>query len=280
MDHSGWRSDEATTNQLLKVFGMISEKHIKGSLLVCMLLSYLGSLAQVQNNPPMRQVLSTAGGTSGSVFPWGSLDYTVGEPIIWTYAPAVTPLTVKVLTQGFHQPNTASSSLDANVVYSDASCIGGNNGNASLNLLAATGPVTYYWPSLNDSSASIGNLAPGTYVFIINDGNFTLTDSVTIGETQVDCAEGLSFYTGITPNGDNNNDYWHIDSVSLIKKNKVSIFNRWGDMVWNCDDYDNVTEGKVWKGQNQQGKDLPDATYFYVVEANERVYKGWIELTH
>jgi gliding motility-associated-like protein len=249
-------------------------------LIAILLLLGFRLSAQVQNNPPMRQVLSTAGGTSGSALPWGSIDYTVGEPIIWTYAPAVTPLTIKVLTQGFQQPSSSSSSLDANVIYSDASCIGGNNGNASLNLLSATGPVTYYWPSLNDSSSSITNLAPGTYVFIIYDGNFTLTDSVTIGETQVDCAEGLSFYTGITPNGDNNNDSWYIDSVNLIKENKVSIFNRWGDIVWSCDNYDNVTDGKVWKGQSKQGQDLPDATYFYVVEANGRVYKGWVELTH
>ncbi|MFL5763842.1 MAG: gliding motility-associated C-terminal domain-containing protein [Bacteroidia bacterium] len=259
---------------------MIIEKHIKGSLLSCMLLFYLGSFAQVQNNPPMRQVISSAGGTSGTTLPWGTIDYTVGEPIIWTYSPAVTPLTIKVLTQGFQQPSTANSSLDANVIYSNASCIGGNNGNASLNLLSATGPVTYYWPSLNDSSASVANLAPGTYVFIINDGNFTLVDSVTIADGTANCADGLNFYTGITPNGDNNNDYWQIDSVSLIKENKVSIFNRWGDLVWNCENYDNTTDGKVWKGKSNQGQDLPDATYFYVVEANNRIYKGWIELTH
>src|ERR1043166_4456239 len=96
---------------------MINKKNIQ--LLLVVLFVHVSIFSQVQNNPPMRQVLGTTGGTSGATLPWGSVDYTVGEPIIWTYAPAVTPLTVKVLTQGFQQPSNAGSSLEANVIYSD-----------------------------------------------------------------------------------------------------------------------------------------------------------------
>ncbi len=248
-------------------------------LCLLMLFVHLTTMAQVQNNPPMRQVLSSGG--ASAVLPWGSIDYTVGEIMVWTYAPGTTPLNVKVLTQGFQQPNTANSSLDANVIFANASCIGANNGSASLNLLSATGPVTYYWlPPLGDSTANVANLAPGVYYFHMDDGNFTLDDSVVIGETQVDCADSLHFYHGITPNGDNNNDAWIIDGIAFIKDNSVTIFNRWGDLVWKATDYDNVTDGKVWKGTNSKGGELPDATYFYVVEANGKTYKGWVELTH
>ncbi|MBA3971707.1 MAG: gliding motility-associated C-terminal domain-containing protein, partial [Bacteroidetes bacterium] len=104
--------------------------------------------------------------------------------------------------------------------------------------------------------------------------------SVVIGEIQVDCADSLNFYNGITPNGDGNNDQWLIDGIEYIKDNEVTIFNRWGDVVWKAKDYDNVTDNKVWKGTNSNGGILPDATYFYIVEANGKVYKGWVELTH
>lgn len=239
------------------------------------------TFAQVQNNPPMRDVISSGGTTA--VLPWGSIDFTIGEPIIWTYAPTVTPLTVKVLTQGFHQPNSAANSfLDANVIYANSTCIGANNGSASINILSTTGTVLTYWSApINDSSANQSNLAPGIYYFYVTDGNFNISDSVVISETQVDCADSLDFYTGITPNGDGNNDFWTVEGLELVKDNTVSIFNRWGDLVWKTTGYDNDGNGeKVWKGTSNSGAELPDATYFYVIEANGRVYKGWVELTH
>ena len=187
---------------------MINKKHIS---LVCLLMLFLQSaFAQVQNNPPMRDVISSGGTTA--VLPWGSIDFTIGEPIIWTYAPVVTPLTVKVLTQGFHQPNSAANSfLDANVIYANSTCIGANNGSASINILSTTGTVLTYWSApINDSSANQANLAPGIYYFYVTDGNFNISDSVVIGETQVDCADSLNFYTGITPNGDGNNNFFTV----------------------------------------------------------------------
>ncbi len=247
-----------------------------------MLIMHLTTIAQVQNSTPMRQVLSSGGASSSpGVFPWGTMDYTIGEPMVWTYT-ATSTLNVKALTQGFQQPNnSANSFLDANVIFAPASCIGANNGSASLNILSATGPVLYYWlPPINDSSANQSGLKPGVYYFHVEDGNFIINDSVIIKETQIDCADELTFYNGITPNGDGNNDFWTIGGLELIKDNTVSIFNRWGDLVWATSGYNNITEGKVWKGLNGKGKELPDATYFYVIEANGKTYKGWVELTH
>lgn len=59
----------------------------------------------------------------------------------------------------------------------------------------------------------------------------------------------------------------------------MSIYSRWGDLVWKGDNYDNTLV--VWDGKNNKsGKELPDATYFYVVTAGGKTYKGWVELTH
>ena len=240
--------------------------------------------AKAQFDTISQQVIGSAGGSAAAgVFPWGTLDYTVGETVVWTYDTTTATISVKALTQGFQQPNSAANSfLDASVIYGASSCIGANNGSASLNILSATGPVTYYWAApINDSSANQANLAPGVYYFTVSDGNFNIYDSVTIIETQVDCADELTFYHGITPNGDNNNDFWTVEGLELVKDNVVSIYNRWGDMVWSTKDYDNNPAGdKVWKGTSKSGAELPDATYFYVIEASGKVYKGWVELTH
>lgn len=246
-----------------------------------MLMLFVQLTSKAQFDTISQQVIGSTGGTSGGAFAWGTVDYTVGETIIWTYDTASFPLSVKALTQGFQQPNAVNSTLDANVISANSSCIGANNGSASLNILSSTGTIQNYWlPPINDSSANQTNLAPGTYYFHITDGNFNINDSVVIGENQVDCADSLGFYTGITPNGDGHNDFWTIPGIELVKDNSVVIFNRWGDIVWSTTNYDNITDGKVWKGTNNKGAELPDATYFYVVEGSGKTYKGWVELTH
>ena len=49
-------------------------------------------------------------------------------------------------------------------------------------------------------------------------------------------------YNGISPNGDGKNDKWVIEYIELLpdtQKNRVTIYNRWGDMVWEATDYNN-----------------------------------------
>ncbi len=87
----------------------------------------------------------------------------------------------------------------------------------------------------------------------------------------------LKFYSGITPNKDGKNDNWQIDGITKFPDNSVSIFNRWGERVWQRTKYDNIEV--VWDGTSHLGLILPDATYFYVIEAGGETYKGWVELT-
>lgn len=237
------------------------------------MLFFFNMNAQVQPNP--RQVLGSTGGSSTA--PWGTVDYTVGEVMTLTFNPG-SPFTIKTLTQGFHQPdNTVLIVTEASV---NATCIGGNNGSIALTVANPVGNVTYTWsPAVAGDTNVAANLAPGTYQYTVSDSAGSVAGTVVITEDQVQChGTTLSFYNGITPNGDGNNDNWQIDSIINFPENTVSIFNRWGDLVWVGKNYDNVNV--VWSGKNRAGKDLPDATYFYFVETKKEKYKGWIELTH
>jgi gliding motility-associated-like protein len=253
---------------------MINRKHIS-LLAMSMLILNFTATAQVQLTP---EVMSSTGGThttpAGNTF-----DYTVGEVMVASYIGS--PFTVKDLTQGFHQPNSANSSLNINELFVNSSCKGANNGSANLQVLASTGTVHYYWYApINDSTPLQTNLAPGSYPYFVFDGTFYIHDTIVITEDQVDCGEQLSFFNGITPNGDGHNDTWIIDGITNIKENSVSIFNRWGDLIWNCEGYDNSTDKKVWTGKSNKNAELPDATYFYIIDAGGKTYKGWVELTH
>jgi gliding motility-associated-like protein len=77
----------------------------------------------------------------------------------------------------------------------------------------------------------------------------------------------------ITPNGDGINDYWHIRDLERYPDNTVRIINRWGDEILNQTPYQQNWYG-TWKD-----KDLPGATYYYVIHVKneqgvEAVFNG------
>jgi gliding motility-associated-like protein len=76
---------------------------------------------------------------------------------------------------------------------------------------------------------------------------------------------------GISPNGDGKNDTFIIPGILNAQPNTVTIYNRWGNIVYQKDNYLND-----WHGQTDRAFDLlasdsllPDGTYYYVVD-----YKG------
>lgn len=92
----------------------------------------------------------------------------------------------------------------------------------------------------------------------------------------ISCDKILVF-KGISPNGDGKNDLWHIVGIEQFPNNTVQVFNRWGNLVFEQKNYRN---DQGWDGQ-WNGKDLPDGTYFYVIDlGNGQAEKisGWLQL--
>jgi gliding motility-associated-like protein len=88
----------------------------------------------------------------------------------------------------------------------------------------------------------------------------------------------LHIYSGITPNNDGHNDLWIIDGVDQLNGVVVSIYNRWGQLVWQKSGYDNVNV--VWNGHDQHGDPLPDGTYYYVLHSSTVQLANWVEVSH
>ncbi len=85
----------------------------------------------------------------------------------------------------------------------------------------------------------------------------------------ISIAVGADFivYNGISPNGDGRNDFLFIEFIDLFApNNKVSIYNRWGDKVFEMDGYNN--DNKVFTGTSDNGKTLSSGVYFYKIEPN------------
>jgi gliding motility-associated-like protein len=83
-----------------------------------------------------------------------------------------------------------------------------------------------------------------------------------------------------TPNGDGVNDYFVIKNLELYPKNKIFIFNRWGNKVWQGGPYLNNWDGTDNLGITIGGNKLPVGTYFYILDLGDgsEVKKGYIYL--
>jgi gliding motility-associated-like protein len=88
----------------------------------------------------------------------------------------------------------------------------------------------------------------------------------------------FSIPQGFSPNGDGVNDLFVIKGILNYPQNTFTILNRWGTIVYKMDGYTNTWNGKSSEGLRFGGDDLPDGTYFYILDLgnNEKPYKGFI----
>jgi len=115
--------------------------------------------------------------------------------------------------------------------------------------------------------------AGGTYTVILTATNGCGSDTATAVITLTQVLE-FEFFNGFSPNGDGYNDYWKIPALSYYTNNEVLIINRWGNEIWKGVNYNN--QSVKWEGKNMNGEDMPDGTYYYIINYNNTVKTGWV----
>jgi gliding motility-associated-like protein len=129
--------------------------------------------------------------------------------------------------------------------------------------------ATFQW--LDSSGAVIGTSASvvlsTTGIYTCNVTNAGCLSSASTGLiSSVTCTIQKGISPRGTGDGDGKNDYFKLACK------KLEIFNRYGMMVYSKNNYSND-----WYGQSDSGSELPDGTYFYVVEQdNAPAQTGWI----
>ena len=120
-------------------------------------------------------------------------------------------------------------------------------------------------PSINLTQLNTG---AGTYTVNINIGGCTSNEDITILNVSCDIQKGIS------PKGNGTGDNLN-DSFDLTGQNvgKLEIFNRYGTKVYSKANYSNE-----WYGQTDKGDELPDGTYYYMIEytSGSAAKTGWI----
>jgi gliding motility-associated-like protein len=125
--------------------------------------------------------------------------------------------------------------------------------------------ATYQWSpggSLDDAEVPKPEASPDqttTYSVEVVDTNGCVGHDTTMLFVE----EGFEVPNTFTPNGDGINDVWRIRGLRTFEEGlTIEIYNRWGDMVFETNDYQND-----WGG-TYQNKQLPAATYYYVIKFN------------
>ena len=128
--------------------------------------------------------------------------------------------------------------------------------------------VTYTWADSNDNpipgadEESLVVTATGTYSLTVTSGDCTSRQEILV--TSVSCV----IQKGISPGDGSKNDFFDLAGLNV---RKLEIFNRYGTKV-----YSQVNYSREWYGQSDKGDELPDGTYFYVIERDTESKTGWI----
>lgn len=149
-----------------------------------------------------------------------------------------------------------------------------SDGEIYLSVNGGSAPFTYAWTdSLGNSISSAEDpvgLKAGNYTVLVTDANGCT------GTASIRLTQPLEFKLpeGFSPNGDGKNDTYVIGSIELYPVNKFVVFNRWGNIVYSKENYANE-----WDGKGSNGTDLPDGTYFLILEIpGSELNKGFVEL--
>lgn len=144
--------------------------------------------------------------------------------------------------------------------------------------LDGQGGINYSWqpdtflsdPSIADPIAS--PLESTTYILTVTDINGCSDIDTIVVDVLIDYHFVVSNL--MTPNGDGYNDTWYIDNVEYYLECEVSIYNRFGNLLYNKTGYMNDWDGK------HAGQNLPDGTYYYVITCpgTNEVFKGGITI--
>lgn len=147
------------------------------------------------------------------------------------------------------------------------------------------GVVSIYWRSVKPGSMERGSindatvdeqtyLQTGSYglpIYAVESATVYAVAITTYGCLErdtllLDVVSTNTIPSGFTPNGDGINDTWVIPYLRNCPKAQVTIYNRWGTLVYeNKKDY----YKKPWNGDAKTGNPLPIGTYYYVIEYND-----------
>jgi gliding motility-associated-like protein len=161
------------------------------------------------------------------------------------------------------------------------------NTTAQLDVAGPNNSYTYNWTNGTNTSTGtnltvnpLTQATQGTYTVTATDANGCTNR--TSGKIDIKLCETFvpEFFS---PNGDGKNDGFVIKNIENYPNNQLKIFNRWGNLVYQKDGYQNEFEGYANVG-DAAGKDkLPAGTYYVILvygDEETETYNGYLLLQY
>ena len=192
-----------------------------------------------------------------------------------------------------YQVNAIISTPSVGGVLSGADTVLAGTNTGALNLTGENGNVLQWEYSFNNFASTVAiitstsqiytylNLTETTYFRALVQNApcvsvYSDTISIVVVPNLTSNGDELIIAPGLSPNNDNvNDDFIIINNTG--KKLNLTIFNRWGNLVYENDDYQSNWNGK---SNQSEGRGLPEGTYFYVVEVAGKKQSGYLTLKY
>jgi gliding motility-associated-like protein len=151
---------------------------------------------------------------------------------------------------------------------------GGSDGEIDLTVSGGVNPLNFQWLDSSNTNLvtteDITGLKKGWYKVIVTDANeCSAKDSIYLKEPLP-----FKLPEGFTPNGDGKNDFFVIGAIENYPDNKFTVYNRWGNIV-----YDKVGYKNEWDGNANNGESMAEGTYFITLDIPGRdLIKGFVDL--
>jgi gliding motility-associated-like protein len=182
------------------------------------------------------------------------------------------------------QPATAATQVGGIVMLDLTSLISDPDNNLDVSSLQLLSNV-----STQGASASLNNweltLDYNGIIFLgtdhINIVVCDLDEACTEQQLTIEVRGDVSVYNALSPNGDSKNEILLLQSIEVLPdaaNNRVTIFNRWGDVVFETKNYNNTD--RVFNGTGKNGNELPSGTYYYKIEFSRgrKTQTGYLSL--
>lgn len=210
-------------------------------------------------------------------------------------------LSINTLTGEINLSSSIAGKYTVTYTVQSSGCMSGNSDLAVIIIKDLTVPVVTFsygeictkdsnaYPVLNNGFANGGTFSssPGISIDVIT-GEIDVENSkpgiyvviYEIKENSNSCLASAKFESqavikicqiqkGISPNADGLNDWFDLTGVGV---RHLGIYNRYGREVYSRSNYI-----KEWGGQDSDGKELPDGTYYYAIEKTDgEKLTGWI----
>lgn len=152
------------------------------------------------------------------------------------------------------------------------------NGTVEIGVTGGTPGYTYLWNN-GVTSPINNNITSGSYTVVVSDANNCTVQF----DYQLDCFTELFIPEIFSPNGDNLNDKFEIKGIYNFPNNKLTIYNRWGAMVFQKEKYNNDWDGKSNVNTGTGKEQLPAGTYYVLFDFGDgikKIYTGYVQVEY